>query len=124
MPSNILLKAAAILGATSIGLGAYGSHGIRNIQGITERQIESWSTASKYQQFSALSLLCLYSISKTSAIKPKTISLSAALIFSGSLMFSGSIYLLVLNRDRFKFLGPVTPIGGLALMAGWLALLF
>ncbi|PVU94628.1 hypothetical protein BB559_002954 [Furculomyces boomerangus] len=124
MPSNVLLKAAAILGGTSIGLCSYGSHSIKNIQGITERQIESWSTASKYQQFGALSLLCLYSISKTSAIKPKRISLSATLIFSGTLMFSGSIYLLVLNKDRFKFLGPVTPIGGLAMMAGWFALLF
>ena len=39
-------------------------------------------------------------------------------------MFSGSIYLLVLDPARFKFLGPVTPLGGLSLVAGWVALAF
>lgn len=39
-------------------------------------------------------------------------------------MFSGSIYLLILDRERFKFLGPVTPLGGLSLIGGWVALAF
>lgn len=39
-------------------------------------------------------------------------------------MFSGSIYALTLNTDKFKFLGPITPIGGLCLIAGWLVLAF
>lgn len=46
------------------------------------------------------------------------------LILSGTLMFSGTIYLLTLQRERFgRVLGPVTPLGGIAMMAGWAALL-
>ena len=41
---------------------------------------------------------------------------------AGMTMFSGSIYLLVLDPQRFKFLGPVTPLGGMSLIAGWVAL--
>jgi len=43
-------------------------------------------------------------------------------LMTGMTLFSGSIYLLVLDPQRFKFLGPVTPLGGLALIAGWGAL--
>ena len=43
---------------------------------------------------------------------------------AGMTMFSGSIYLLVLDPARFRFLGPVTPLGGLSLLAGWIALAF
>ena len=51
-------------------------------------------------------------------------TLAANLFTAGMTMFSGSIYLLVLDPARFKFLGPVTPLGGLALIGGWLALGF
>jgi len=47
---------------------------------------------------------------------------AAGLFTAGITMFSGSIYLLVLDPQRFKALGPVTPIGGAALIAGWVAL--
>ena len=49
---------------------------------------------------------------------------AAALLTTGMTLFSGSIYLLVLDPQRFKALGPVTPIGGLCLIAGWGALAF
>ncbi|KAH4142946.1 hypothetical protein HBH45_048650 [Parastagonospora nodorum] len=45
-----------------------------------------------------------------------------SLFTAGMSMFSGSIYLLVLDPQRFKFLGPVTPLGGLCLIGGWVAL--
>jgi uncharacterized membrane protein YgdD (TMEM256/DUF423 family) len=51
-------------------------------------------------------------------------TLAAGLLTAGMTMFSGSIYLLVLDPQRFKFLGPVTPIGGLCLIGGWVALAF
>jgi uncharacterized membrane protein YgdD (TMEM256/DUF423 family) len=47
-----------------------------------------------------------------------------ALLTAGMTMFSGSIYLLVLDGERFKPLGPVTPVGGLCLIGGWVALAF
>jgi uncharacterized membrane protein YgdD (TMEM256/DUF423 family) len=47
---------------------------------------------------------------------------ASSLLLTGMTMFSGSIYALVLDSDRFKFMGPVTPLGGLFLIAGWVTL--
>lgn len=58
-----------------------------------------------------------------SSVAPEN-KLSANLFTAGMTMFSGSIYLLVLDPARFKFVGPVTPVGGLCLIAGWAALGF
>ncbi|OQN99480.1 hypothetical protein B0A48_14458 [Cryoendolithus antarcticus] len=52
----------------------------------------------------------------------KNLLYAKSFLLAGMTLFSGSIYLLVLDPQRFKFLGPVTPIGGLALIAGWGAL--
>lgn len=59
----------------------------------------------------------------TTAVAPKN-KLAAGLFLAGMTMFSGSIYLLVLNPQKFKALGPVTPLGGLCLIGGWAALAF
>ena len=59
----------------------------------------------------------------SSAVAPKN-SLAASLFVAGMSMFSGSIYLLVLDPQRFKVLGSVTPLGGLCLIGGWVALAF
>lgn len=59
----------------------------------------------------------------SSAVAPKN-TLAASLFVAGMTMFSGSIYLLVLDPQRFKVLGPVTPLGGLCLIGGWVALAF
>jgi Uncharacterized small membrane protein len=49
---------------------------------------------------------------------------AGSLFATGITMFSGSLYLLVLDSERFRYLGPVTPLGGLCLIGGWLALAF
>lgn len=59
----------------------------------------------------------------TSAVAPKN-TLASGLLVAGMTMFSGSIYLLVLDPQRFKSLGPITPLGGLCLIGGWAALAF
>lgn len=59
----------------------------------------------------------------TSFVAPKN-KLAMTLFSAGMLGFSGSIYLLVLDPQRFKPLGPVTPLGGLCLIGGWVALAF
>jgi uncharacterized membrane protein YgdD (TMEM256/DUF423 family) len=73
--------------------------------------------ASQYQLAHGIALLVVSSV-------PRVINPYAApLMLGGTLAFSGTIYALTLNRDQFKFLGPVTPLGGLAMMAGWAALM-
>jgi uncharacterized membrane protein YgdD (TMEM256/DUF423 family) len=50
--------------------------------------------------------------------------IAASLLTTGMTLFSGSIYLLTIDPERFKFVGPVTPLGGLCLIGGWIALAF
>lgn len=60
----------------------------------------------------------------TAAAAVPNAKVAGGLLIAGMTMFSGSIYLLVLDPKRFKFLGPVTPLGGLCLIAGWGTLAF
>ncbi|KAI7881870.1 DUF423-domain-containing protein [Lichtheimia hyalospora FSU 10163] len=120
MSSNFYWKAASVLGLTGIGLGAFGAHGLAKRVGNDPSKIQNWTTAAHYQLMHSVALLAVSSIPSTvRRIHPAV----APLMLSGTLAFSGSIYLLTLNRENFRFLGPVTPLGGLAMMAGWAALL-
>lgn len=97
-------------------LGAFGAHGLRGR--LAAERLASWETAVQYHLLHALALLALALFERASG---RTVTLPAALFAAGVLLFSGSIYLLALGGPRW--LGPVTPLGGLALVAGWLALL-
>jgi uncharacterized membrane protein YgdD (TMEM256/DUF423 family) len=59
----------------------------------------------------------------SAAVSPRN-RLAPSLFLAGMTMFSGSIYLLVLDPESFKPLGPVTPMGGLCLIGGWIAMIF
>jgi uncharacterized membrane protein YgdD (TMEM256/DUF423 family) len=98
-------------------LGAFGAHYLKKT--LTERDtLGSWKTAVAYQLFHALAILCL----NTQENKPKTKYKTTIQLWTiGVCLFSGSIYGLSLGGPRL--LGPVTPIGGLCLITGWLALL-
>ncbi|KAI8983543.1 hypothetical protein BDB01DRAFT_722888 [Pilobolus umbonatus] len=120
MVSQFYWKAGSLLGLSGIVCSAYGSHGLAKIVGDNPTKLKNWATASEFQMIQAVALLAISSIPSTvRRIHPA----AAPLILGGTLMFSGTIYLLTLQRDRFRVLGPVTPLGGLALMAGWAALL-
>ncbi|KAE9366486.1 DUF423-domain-containing protein [Stipitochalara longipes BDJ] len=105
-----------IYGASSVTLGAFGAHGLKKKIADPAR-IANWNTAAHYQLVHSGVLLL------SSAVAPKN-TLAASLFVAGMTMFSGSIYLLVLDPQRFKALGPVTPLGGLCLIGGWAALAF
>jgi uncharacterized membrane protein YgdD (TMEM256/DUF423 family) len=110
------IAAAAISGTFAVVAGAFGAHGLRDRVDAT--QLAAWSTASQYHLIHSgvLLALALYAV-----YAEKSIRLPAGLLLAGIVLFSGSIYLLVLTGQRW--LGPVTPIGGLCLIAGWLSLL-
>ena len=110
---NLWLLVASVLGAIGVGLGAFGAHGLR--ERLSPDQLSSWETAVTYQLLHAVVLAAL-----ASAGEGRPIQLPAALFTAGIVLFSGSIYLLALGGPRW--LGPVTPIGGASLIAGWLAL--
>ncbi|KAI1426766.1 hypothetical protein F5Y12DRAFT_256475 [Xylaria sp. FL1777] len=113
---NMYWTLGCIYGATAVGIGAFGAHGLKKV--VTDpAKIASFTTAAHYQLIHSIVLL----VASRAAPENK---LAAGLITAGMTMFSGSIYALVLNPAQFRFMGPVTPLGGLCLIAGWAALAF
>ncbi len=113
---NRWMAAAALLGALGVILGAFGAHALQ--ARLSTEQIESWSTAVRYQLLHSVALLALALFASATG---RSIQLPGWLFGVGIALFSGSIYLLVLTGQRW--LGPVTPVGGLCLIAGWLSIL-
>lgn len=108
----------AILGFLGVALGAFGSHGLRGIVG--PEQLSVWQTAVQYQMFHVLVLLSIVIAGSRSA--SSLLSISGWLFAGGVVVFSGSLYALVLTG--IKPLGMITPFGGTLLLIGWLVLLF
>lgn len=112
-----ILVVAATFGFFAIILGAFGAHALKKV--LTLDQLTSFETGVKYQMYHALFLLFVGTTSLLT-IKDKEIIFYFTLI--GVLFFSGSIYLLTTSSIisiKSKFLGPITPIGGLFLIAAW-----
>ena len=112
----------ALFGALSVALGAFGAHGLRSkvLDGSLEpRQLEVWQTAASYQMYHALALLAV-----TWVLFHKQGVTSAAVagwaFIVGVTLFSGSLYAMVLTG--VKWLGAITPLGGVAFITGWIAL--
>jgi uncharacterized membrane protein YgdD (TMEM256/DUF423 family) len=110
------LVIAAVAGASGVALGAFGAHGLRSR--LDEAALAIWHTAVLYHLIHALALLALVLFGRATG---KSVTLPAQLFAIGIVLFSGSLYLLALTGSRW--LGPVTPLGGVAFLAGWLSLL-
>lgn len=104
----------AILGGVGVGLGAFGAHALRPMLEAAQR-METFETAVKYQFYHALALLVIgLLLSKTDN---RLIQYSGYLMFWGTLVFSGSLYVLCFTGIRW--LGAITPVGGVLMIAGW-----
>ncbi|MDP5098317.1 MAG: DUF423 domain-containing protein [Flavobacterium sp.] len=116
MDKKILLV-AAFLGLTAIILGAFGAHALKKVLSI--EQLQSFEVGVRYQMYHAL---FLFFIGTFAFLNEKERLIIFWLTISGVLFFSGSIYLLATNgitNLKTKFLGPITPIGGLLLISAW-----
>lgn len=117
-----LILAAAVMGAIAIVLGAFGAHALKKV--LTEAQLNTFEVGVRYQMYHALFLLLIANMNFLT-LKEKTIIMY--LVIVGVLLFSGSIYLLstsVITKIKTSFLGPLTPIGGMFLIASWLYLFY
>ncbi|WP_405350560.1 DUF423 domain-containing protein [Nonlabens sp. Asnod3-H03] len=117
-----LLIVGIIYALTAVVLGALGAHALEKY--LTIDQLKSFETGVRYQMYHALALILLASIP---LISDKTKKVVFYLFTIGVILFSISIYLLTttnLWNIDFSFLGPVTPIGGLLLISGWIVLLW
>ncbi|MGK6350968.1 DUF423 domain-containing protein [Parapedobacter sp. DT-150] len=110
-----------IFGATAVILGAFGAHALK--KKFTPEQQDSFETGVRYQFYHALVLLFAGFAQSAGLIEPGAY---VWLFISGTILFSFSIYGLCLSGafgTKWRFLGPVTPLGGLLLVAGWVVLL-
>jgi uncharacterized membrane protein YgdD (TMEM256/DUF423 family) len=113
------LLAAGILGLTGVALGAMGAHALKAT--LTERGMAvAWETAARYHIFHAVALIGLAAWVRATPTEESTRAMEWAARgwCVGVILFSGSLYWLALGGPRW--LGPVTPLGGVALMIGWL----
>ena len=107
-------RMAGVVGALGVMLGAFGAHGLET-RVEDPAQLEWWHTAARYHLVHAVALLGV-------AAHPKRPALAGWLFVVGIAIFSGSLYTMGLTGIRW--LGAVTPIGGLCLIGGWLSLAF
>ncbi|MSR36339.1 MAG: DUF423 domain-containing protein [Gemmatimonadetes bacterium] len=106
----------AVLGFLGVAAGAFGAHALR--ARLTPEDLGIFETAARYQMYHALALI---GVAWAAGRWPGAAANASGWLFlAGTIVFSGSLYLLVLTGPRW--LGAVTPIGGLALLGGWLAL--
>ena len=119
---NLTLIIGAVYGMLSVILGAFGAHALKKV--LSVEKLQSFETGVKYQMYSALFLLIVGYILKFESPSEKWISI---LMIAGTFLFSMSIYFLSFSEvwnTNLKFLGPITPIGGLLMIISWAMLIF
>ncbi len=115
-PSRFPLVSASVFGAAAVVLGAFGAHALRDV--FDDKAMATWRTAVDYQFWHTLALLAVGLLERT---RPSRSSRIAAVAFVvGIVLFCGSLYALALGAPRI--VGVITPVGGVAFIAGWIAL--
>jgi len=115
------ISTAAILGALSVALGAFAAHGLKEKLDVATLQV--FETAVRYQFYHVFALLATGILYKE--FEGKLLSTAGKLFITGIILFSGSLYLLcytIYAGSKMGWLGAVTPVGGVAFIAGWLLL--
>jgi len=120
MNKQIILT-ASFFGLIAVILGAFGAHGLEGK--ISEYHLGTWKTANEYQFYHTFALLFLSTFSRA---KSQSIRVSFIAFTIGIILFSGSLYLMsvrsLLGIESVSILGPITPLGGLCFMVGWIGL--
>jgi len=120
MSPRLILQLAALLGALTVAIGAFGAHGLRPMLEASGR-FDTFETAVRYQFYHTLALLAVGVLAVARPELRDPLDTTAVLWLGGIFLFSGSLYLLCFTG--ITKLGAVAPIGGLLLIAGWIRLL-
>lgn len=116
--TRIFLAIAAVLGGTSVVLGAFASHALKDR--LSERALEIWETGTKYQMYHALALILVALLLGRLAVDSIPLIIAGYAFIAGTMLFSGSLY--ALSLTGIKILGAVTPLGGVGFITGWICL--
>ena len=114
MKSQTAFRISAIIGFLAVALGAFGAHGLHDVLEKNGR-LATWETAVLYHLTHSVVMLVI------ATLRPPRIA-AWWLMLAGAIIFSGTLYILALTN--VKWLGAITPVGGVCLLAGWLALAF
>jgi uncharacterized membrane protein YgdD (TMEM256/DUF423 family) len=116
-----IIITASFLGVLAVIFGAFGAHALK--AQLSSAHIETWHTAVQYHFYHVFAILFLSTFTR---FKNNLIYISYYLFLFGIVLFSGSLYLLscreILGWQWIRFLGPVTPVGGLLFIGGWISL--
>lgn len=115
------IAVGAVSGFVSVAAGAFGAHALK--ARLPADLLAIFETGARYQMYHALLLVLIGVLSLRDGLSSRvlqTLGIAGGLVTAGTLLFSGSLYLLALTGQRA--LGAVTPLGGLCFLAGWLAL--
>jgi uncharacterized membrane protein YgdD (TMEM256/DUF423 family) len=112
---SVFLLLGALSALTSVGMGAFGAHGLKTV--ISPEMLAVYQTGVTYQMWHALGLIGVALIQQQ-APDSKLLHWAGWLMFAGILLFSGSLYLLVLLN--LNWLGMIAPIGGISFLTAWL----
>jgi len=116
-----IILTASLFGFTAVVFGAFGAHMLK--ESISPSALDIWNKGVSYQFYHVFALLFLSTFAR---FKNKLVNLSYIFFTAGIVSFSGSLYLLA-TREIFsfgfvKFIGPITPLGGLFFILGWIML--
>jgi len=118
MSAKLGIVLAGLFGFIGVAAGAFGAHGLRDK--VSARDLEIWQTGAQYQQLHAVALLAvaLWALHARAGGQPTGLhGIAMALFTAGILIFSGTLYAMTLGGPRF--LGAITPLGGLCLLGAW-----
>jgi uncharacterized membrane protein YgdD (TMEM256/DUF423 family) len=118
------LIAGAIFAGLAVALGAFGAHGLQKVTG-DEKIIQGFKTAVEYQMWHALALIATGILAER--FDRSLLKWASSCFIAGIIFFSGSLYLLsflkIQGSSLVKIAGPITPVGGLLFVIGWVLLL-
>ncbi len=115
--TRIFLAIASMFGGISVVFGAFASHALKDR--LSANSLLIWETGTKYQMYHALALM-LVALLISRYPNSTLLTVAGYAFIAGVFIFSGSLYALTLTG--MKWLGAITPIGGMALIIGWLCL--
>lgn len=118
--NNLCLGIASILAGLAVIGGAFASHSLKSI--LTDYSLSIWETGIKYQMYHSISLFLVAILMKGEKIPSIWLNTAAIAFMVGIVLFSGSLY--ALSLSGIKWLGAITPLGGVAFIIGWGCLAF
>jgi len=119
-----VFQTGAILCALAVALGAFGAHLLRDR--LEPHMFAAYETAVRYHFFHAFAILFMAAFMRH--IHEKAVRVVLQIFLTGIVLFSGSLYIMAISKpligDAFKWMGGITPLGGIAFILGWLWLAF